>query len=67
MIPTVVILMQVATTQLALTHANASQDLVAVSMTDLLIVNQCNVYTVIIWNRMIFSSTNHRFITKIRV
>ena len=58
MIPTVVIIMQVATTQLALTHANASQDLVAVSMTDVLIVNQCNVYTVIIWNLMRFSSTN---------
>ena len=58
MIPTVVIIMQVAKTQLALTHANASQDLVAVSMTDLLIVNQCNVYTVIIWNLMRFSSTN---------
>ena len=58
MIPTVVIIMQVATTQLALTHANASQDLVAVSMTDVLIVNQCNVYTVIIWKQMRFSSTN---------
>ena len=58
MIPTVVIIMQVATTQLALTHANASQDLVAVSMTDVLIVNQCNVYAVIIWNLMRFSSTN---------
>ena len=58
MIPTVVIIMQVATTQLALTHANASQDLVAVSMTDVLIVNQCNFYTVIIWKQMIFSSTN---------
>ena len=58
MIPTVVIIMQVATTQLALTHANASQDLVAVSMTDVLIVDQCNVYTVIIWNLMRFSSTN---------
>ena len=58
MIPTVVIIMQVATTQLALTHANASQDLVAVSMTDLLIVNQCNVYTVVIWNLMRFSLTN---------
>ena len=58
MIPTVVIIMQVATTQLALTHANASQDLVAVSMTDVLIVNQCNVYAVIIWNPMRFSSTN---------
>ena len=58
MIPTVVIIMQVATTQLALTHANASQDLVAVSMTDVLIVNQCNVYTVIVWILMGFSSTN---------
>ena len=48
MIPTVVIIMQVATTQLALTHANASQDLVAVSMTDVLIVNHCNVYTVLV-------------------
>ena len=37
---------------------HASQDLVAVSMTDFLIVNQCNVYTVIIWNLMRFSSTN---------
>ena len=58
MIPTAVIIMQVATTQLALTHANASQDLVAVSMTDLLIVNKYNVYTVITWNLMRFSSTN---------
>ena len=50
--------MQVATTQLALTHANASQDLVAVSMTDVLIVNQCNVYTVLVWILMGFSPTN---------
>ena len=55
---TVVIIMQVATTHLVHTHANASQDLVAVSMTDVLIVNQCNVYTVIIWKQMRFSSTN---------
>ena len=55
---TVVIIMQVATTHLVHTHANASQDLVAVSMTDVLIVNQCNFYTVIIWKQMIFSSTN---------
>ena len=58
MTPTVVILMQVATTQLALTHANANQDLVAVSMTDVLIVNQCNVYTVLVWILMGFSPTN---------
>ena len=58
MIPTVVIIMQVATTQLALTHANASQDLVAVSMTDVLIVNQCNVYTVLVWILMGFAQTN---------
>ena len=58
MIPTVVITMQVATTQLVLTGANASQDLVAVSMTDVLIVNQCNVYTVIVWILMGFSPTN---------
>ena len=58
MTPTVVIIMQVATTHLVHTHANASQDLVAVSMTDVLIVNQCNVYTVIIWKQMRFSSTN---------
>ena len=55
---TVVIIMQVATTHLVHTHANASQDLVAVSMTDVLIVNQCNTYTVIIWKLMGFSSTN---------
>ena len=48
MTPTVVIIMQVATTHLVHTHANASQDLVAVSMTDVLIVNQCNVYTVLV-------------------
>ena len=58
MTPTVVTIMQAATTHLVHTHANASQDLVAVSMKDVLIVNQCNVYTVIIRTLMRFPSTN---------
>ena len=58
MTPTVVTIMQAATTHLVHTHANASQDLVAVSMTDVLIVNQCNVYTVLVWILMGFAPTN---------